>query len=33
MSDESIRVMSLLDELEDLVTNASKVPFWRFFLI
>ena len=27
MSDESIRVMSLLDELEDLVTNASKVPF------
>ena len=27
MSDESIRVMSLLDELEDLVTNSSKVPF------
>ncbi|MBM6990991.1 hypothetical protein [Mobilibacterium timonense] len=27
MSDESIRVMSLLDELDDLVANASKVPF------
>ena len=27
MSDASIKVISLLDELEDLITNASKVPF------
>ena len=27
MSDESIRVMSLLDELEDLITTSSKMPF------
>jgi vacuolar-type H+-ATPase subunit H len=27
MSDASIRVMALLDELEDILTNASKVPF------
>ena len=27
MSDASIRVMQLLDELEELLDNASKVPF------
>lgn len=27
MSDASIKVLSLLDELEDLLANASKVPF------
>lgn len=27
MSDSSIKIMSLLDELEDLLTNSSRVPF------
>ena len=27
MSDASIRVMTLLDDLEEILTNASKVPF------
>ena len=27
MSDASIRVLALLDELEELLENASKVPF------
>lgn len=27
MSDETVRVMSLLDELEDLITTSSKMPF------
>jgi hypothetical protein len=27
MSDASIRILQLLDELEELLENASKVPF------
>ena len=27
MSEQSIKIMSLLDELEDLVTSSSKMPF------
>lgn len=27
MSDESVKIMSLLDELEELITTSSKVPF------
>ena len=27
MSDASIRVMTLLDDLEEILANASKVPF------